>query len=108
MGGHRLWVARPGADEAEETYAADNQPCKVVTSADGFTITGALDPVQKIRRGFTVIATADGRITLDHFVRNESDMLWSGGAWAVARSRPAKDGNRACGLRRRSRSGYAE
>ena len=91
MGGHRLWVARPGADEAEETYAADNQPCKVETSTDGFTVTGALDPVQKIRRGFTVIVVAGDRITIDHFVRNESDMLWSGGLWALTCTVPPKD-----------------
>ena len=90
MGGHRLWAARPGADEAEETYATDNQPCKVTVHADGFTLTGALDAVQKIRRGFTVTAAADGRITLDHFLRNESDMLWSGGLWALTCTVPGK------------------
>jgi len=90
MGGHRLWAARPGADEAEETYATDNQPCTVKVSANGFTVTGALDPAQKTRRGLTVTATADGRITLDHFLRNESDMLWSGGLWALTCTVPSK------------------
>lgn len=89
MGGHRLWAARPGADEAEETYAADNQPCTVKVSARSFTVTGALDPAQKTRRGVTVTATAEGRITLDHFLRNESDMLWSGGLWALTCTVPA-------------------
>jgi len=89
MGGHRLWASRPGADEAEETYAADNQPCAVRISARGFTVTGALDPVQKIRRGITVTAGADGRITVDHFLRNESDMLWSGGLWALTCTVPS-------------------
>ncbi len=90
MGGHRLWAARPGADEAEETYAADNAPCTVKATANGFTVTGALDPVQKFRRGFTVTATDDGRVTLDHFLRNESDMLWSGGLWALTCTVPSK------------------
>ena len=89
MGGHRLWATRPGADEAEETYATDNQPCTVRVTATGFTVTGALDPVQKIRRGFTVTAVADDRITLDHFLRNESDMLWSGGLWALTCTVPS-------------------
>ncbi len=89
MGGHRLWAARPGADEAEETYATDNEPCAVKVSANGFTVTGALDPAQKTRRGFTVTATADGRITLDHFLRNESDMLWSGGLWGLTCTAPS-------------------
>lgn len=90
MGGHRLWAARPGADEAEETYAIDNQPCTVKVAARGFTVTGALDPVQKIRRGITVTVTTDGRVTLDHFLCNESDMLWSGGLWALTCTMPSK------------------
>lgn len=90
MGGHRLWAARPGADEAEETYATDNEPCAVKLGAKGFTVTGALDPVQKIRRGFTVTALADDRVTIDHFLRNESDMLWSGGLWALTCTLPTK------------------
>jgi hypothetical protein len=90
MGGHRLWAARPGADEAEETYATDNQPCTVKVSVCGFTVTGALDQVQKTRRGITVTTTADGRITFDHFLRNESDMLWSGGLWALTCTVPTK------------------
>jgi hypothetical protein len=89
MGGHRLWAARPGADEAEETYAADNRPCTVRVTANGFTLTGALDPAQQIRRGFTVSATATGRIIIDHFIRNESDMLWSGGLWALTCTVPS-------------------
>ena len=83
LGGHRLWAARPGADEAEETYAADNQPCEVKIAAGGFTVTGGLDPGQKIQRGFTVTVVARNRIVIDHFLRNESDMLWSGGLWAL-------------------------
>ncbi|MDI1337998.1 MAG: hypothetical protein PSU94_17595 [Lacunisphaera sp.] len=89
MGGHRLWAARPGADEAEETYATDNQPCTVKVTASGFTVTGALDPAQKTRRGFTVTAVANDRVTLDHFIRNESDMLWSGGLWALTCTAPS-------------------
>lgn len=90
MGGHRLWAARPGADEAEETYAADNQPCTVTERANGFTVTGALDPVLKIRRGFTLTAITQDRVTLDHFLHNESDMLWSGGLWALTSTVPSK------------------
>src|SRR4051812_26203932 len=78
LGGHRLWATRPGADEAEETYALDNAPCTVELTARSFTVASALDPVQKIRRGFTVTALVGDRVIIDHFVRNESDMLWSG------------------------------
>ena len=83
MGGHRVWATRPGADEAEETYAADNQPCTLKVSARGFTVTGAPDPVHKTRRGFTVTALANDRIAVDHFVHNAGVMLWSGGLWAL-------------------------
>lgn len=89
MGGHRLWTARPGADEAEETYATDNAPCTLRISARGFTVTGAPDPGQKIRRGFTVTAAGSGLVTVDHFLRNESDMLWSGGLWALTCTVPS-------------------
>src|SRR6478609_11788387 len=58
MGGHRLWVSRPGADEAEETYAADNQPCTVELGKSSFTVTAAIDPVLRTQRGFTVTALA--------------------------------------------------
>ncbi len=90
MGGHRLWLARPGADEAEETYAADNQPCHLDTHPDGFTLTAPVDPVYRTRRGVRVTVLAPDRVALDHFVRNESDMLWSGGLWGLTCTVPAK------------------
>jgi hypothetical protein len=83
LGGHRVWLTRPGADEPEETYAPDNGVCTVETHADGVTVTGALDPVHKLRRGFSVRVLGANRIQVDNFVRNESDMLWSGGLWAI-------------------------
>jgi len=88
MGGHRLWVSRPGADEAEETYAADNQPCSVEVGKAGFTVTAAVDPVLLTQRGFTVTALAADRVQLDHFVTNRSAMLWSGGLWAITSTLP--------------------
>jgi hypothetical protein len=78
-----VWFTRPGADEAEETYGADNDACSVELHGDGVTITGALDPIQKLRRGFTLRVLSAGRVQLDNFVRNESDMLWSGGLWGL-------------------------
>ncbi|MEJ1972432.1 MAG: hypothetical protein WDM96_08235 [Lacunisphaera sp.] len=88
MGGHRLWISRPGADEAEETYSADNQPCAVELGKNGFTVTAATDPVLLTQRGFTVTALADDRLQLDHFVINHSAMLWSGGLWAITSTAP--------------------
>jgi hypothetical protein len=89
MGGHRLWVSRPGADEAQETYAADNQPCTVEMSAHGFTVTAPVDPVLLTQRGFTVTARSADRVVIEHFVINRSAMLWSGGLWAITSTLPA-------------------
>jgi len=88
-GGHRVWFTRPGADEAEETYGEDNGVCAFEIFPDGATITGALDPIQKVRRGFTLKVLSAGRIQLDNFLRNESDMLWSGGLWGLTCTLPA-------------------
>ena len=88
MGGHRLWVSRPGADEAEETYAADNQPCTVELGKNGFTLTAPVDPVLLTQRGFTVTALAADRLHVDHFVINHSAMLWSGGLWSITCTLP--------------------
>lgn len=90
MGGHRLWLARPGADESEECYGPDNQPCTVKKLANGFTVLAALDAATRTRRGVTVRAVAADRLVVEHFVRNEGDMLWSGGLWALTCTRPAK------------------
>ena len=89
MGGHRLWLARPGADEAEETYATDNQPCAVETFADGFSVTAPIDPIHRTQRGIKVTAVAADRIVVEHFVTNRSDMLWSGGVWGLTYTVPS-------------------
>jgi hypothetical protein len=83
MGGHRLWTARPGADECEETYRPDNAPCVVERTPGGFTVVAPVDPETKIQRGIRVRVPAADRVELDHFARNTSDMLWSGGLWAL-------------------------
>jgi hypothetical protein len=88
MGGHRLWITRPGADEAEETYSPDNQPCTVEIGRKGFTVTATTDPVLLTQRGFTVTALAPDRLQLDHFVINHANMLWSGGLWAITSTVP--------------------
>ncbi len=88
MGGHRLWLSRPGADEAEETYAADNLTCESEVRADSFTIRAAVDPVLLTQRGFTVRVPAADRVEIEHFVINHSAMLWSGGLWAITSTMP--------------------
>ena len=93
MGGHRLWLARPGADEAEETYATDNRPCTVETFAQGITVTAPVDPVHRTQRGVKFTVRAADRIELEHFVTNCGDMLWSGGLWAITSTLPLAGAN---------------
>jgi hypothetical protein len=86
-GGHRLWVTRPEADETEETYAPDNAPCRVRRSLDGVLIS-APPGATGIERSIGIRAGQAGW-TIEHRLRNISDMLWSGGAWALTCTRPA-------------------
>jgi len=88
MGGHRVWVSRPGADEAQETYAPDNEPCEVQLSERGFTVKAPVDPVLLTQRGYTVTATGADRLEIEHFITNASNMLWSGAIWAITCTKP--------------------
>lgn len=89
-GGHRVWVAHPGADESEDTYVPDNGPCEIEVLKDGFRVTGAKSPVNATRRGFSVRALADDRLEVDNFVTNVGDMLYSGSVWALTCTLPGK------------------
>ncbi len=81
LGGHRVWATRPMADESEDAYAADNDPCDV-SEADGLvTVTGAPNPFLKTRRGIKIYAIDDRTFEVTSFIRNESDMLYSAGVW---------------------------
>ncbi len=80
-GGHRVWTTRPMADEAEDAYAADNEPCSVTESDGVVTVTGALHPFLKTRRGVQIRSLDDRTFEVTSFVRNEGDMLYSAGVW---------------------------
>lgn len=88
MGGHRFWLARPGADEAEETYAPDNAACELRTTRDGFTLSPPAIAGVNIARSVTVRAVAANRLTIEHRVDNVGNMLWSGGAWGLTCTLP--------------------
>ncbi|HEU0034962.1 MAG TPA: hypothetical protein VFQ53_30260 [Kofleriaceae bacterium] len=88
-GGHRLWVTRPLADEAEETYAPDNVACRVRRTGDRIAITAPPDP-SRIEKTLAIRTTDDGFV-VEHRLRNTGDMLWSGGAWALTCTKPARD-----------------
>jgi hypothetical protein len=87
-GGHRVWVARPGADEAEETYLPDNAPCEVKIEDNFLTVMGAIDPVLKIQRGIKIEILADNKLAVDNIVINHSNMLYSGSVWALTCTNP--------------------
>ena len=89
MGGHRLWTARPGADESEETYRPDNGPSDVVLERGGFVVAAPVDPETRLRRGLRVRALALDRVEIEHFAVNAGDMLWSGGLWALTCTKPS-------------------
>ena len=88
MGGHRLWVMRPGADETEETYAMDNESCSLEIGHNEFTITTPPDSRSRITRGITVRALRADRLEVEHFLRNDGPLLYSAGLWALTCSRP--------------------
>lgn len=88
-GGHRLWVTRPMADETEETYAADNRPCRVSPLEDGVSVTAPPD-ASRLEKTLA-LRVGEGTVTVEHRVRNAGDMLWSGGAWALTCTRPEPD-----------------
>ena len=54
VGGHRVWITRPGADESEDTYAADRTPCSVTREGDEWIITGSEHPFLKVTRGLRI------------------------------------------------------
>lgn len=88
-GGHRVWIARPGADEAEETYSPDNAPCDVETFDNGFKLTAPVDPSNNTRRGFAIKTLTDDTIEVEQFISNVGDMLFSASIWGLTCSLPA-------------------
>jgi hypothetical protein len=90
-GGHRVWVARPGADESEDCYLADNKPADFEELDNGFRLTGAMDPVTRTRRGFAVTVLGENRLCVDSFIRNCGNMLYSGSAWALTCTNPGRN-----------------
>ncbi len=89
-GGHRVWSARPGADESEDAYRADNAPCEVEEQEGWLYLRGEKDPLTNTRRTIGVKAEADGRLLVDSAIANEGDMLYSCSVWALTCTLPTK------------------
>ncbi|NUM35927.1 MAG: hypothetical protein HUU50_15395 [Candidatus Brocadiae bacterium] len=91
MGGHRVWVARPGADESPETYLPDNEPCEVKIQEDSATIFSSIDPILQTRRGIAIKAISDNKIQVDHFLQNCGTRLYSASIWALTCTLPGQN-----------------
>lgn len=88
MGGHRVWSTRPQADEPEESYADDNGPCKLRILKNGIDLQGAVHPVFRIRKSIGIKVLSDDTLVVENRITNESDMIWSGGVWALTCTLP--------------------
>jgi hypothetical protein len=95
-GGHRVWATRPMADESEETYLDDNEPCALRILRDGFEVRGATHPVFRIRKSIVVRVLADDTLSVENRITNDSEMVWSGGVWGLTCTVPK--GNTSYGI----------
>lgn len=80
-GGHRVWLSRPMADESEDTYLSDNEPCTVEMEGDTLILTAPPHPVHHLSRGMRIAPLEGGRFCVVGFVRNDGDLIYSGGVW---------------------------
>ena len=90
MGGHRVWPTRPGADESEDGYRADNGKCSAQVRGDSVTVISETDPVFNTKRGITVRIADENHVEVENFIENQGPMLYSCGAWALTCTLPAK------------------
>ncbi|MBN2442129.1 MAG: hypothetical protein JXJ04_12315 [Spirochaetales bacterium] len=90
VGGHRVWVTRPQADECEETYLLDTKQCKAEQTDSGWIVTAPINPFNATQRGIGVKLLEENKVEIDNFVVNTGDMLYSGGLWALTCTLPNK------------------
>ena len=81
-GGHRVWLTRPIADESEDTYLPDNDPCAVTLLPDGVDVCAPASPVNHIARGMEIRVLDETRVQVRNYLRNEGAMIYSGGCWS--------------------------
>jgi hypothetical protein len=89
LGGHRVWVTRPGADESEDTYAADNDPCQVDVASDSIDVVSGVNSIYQISRGLHINVLDDSTFQVISYLKNEGPMLYSGGVWSPTCTDPA-------------------
>jgi hypothetical protein len=89
LGGHRVWITRPGADESEDAYAVDNDLCSVEVENETINVCSAIHPVHKTRHGFKIRCSSDDTFQVTSYITNIGPMLYSGGVWAATCINPA-------------------
>ena len=82
MGGHRVWISRPMADESEDTYLSDNAPCAVEIDGQTITVTSPAHAVHQLERGMRIEALSEGCFRVTNFVKNCGGLIYSGGVWS--------------------------
>lgn len=82
MGGHRVWISRPMADESEDTYLSDNAPCDVAIDGNTITVTSPAHPVHQLERGMKIEVLEEGCFRVTNFVKNCGGLIYSGGVWS--------------------------
>lgn len=90
LGGHRVWVTRPLADESEDAYAADNGPCEVTLFENGLDVTGEAHPVYKTSKGLRIRCNGSSTFQVTSFLTNCGTMLYSGGVWSPTCTDPTR------------------
>lgn len=81
-GGHRVWLTRPFADESEDTYAADNDPCQVEILEHKIKVTAPAHPFTRLERGMEIQSFSDQEFQVTNFIKNTGEFIYSGGVWS--------------------------
>lgn len=84
LGGHRLWHT---PEVPASTYRPDESPVIVAEVDGGVDLVGADDPVQGVQKRLRV-TIEDGRVHLEHEVRNTSTSAITTAAWAITQVPP--------------------
>ncbi len=87
-GGHRIWATRPGADEAEETYAADNALCAVRVNKNRVVVEAPES--LGIAKSLAVRVLDEATFEVNNSIVNTGSMLWSGGVWSLTCTVPTR------------------
>ena len=81
-GGHRVWLTRPMADESEDTYLPDNDPCSLEIQNNTVIVTSPENSVNHLVKGMEIELVSENTIKVRNFVRNKGGLIYSGGVWS--------------------------